>query len=310
MTLRIASGAALRTRRVTHLGPFVVLIAAACSATDDTSNGGGSGGFVGGSGGAISATGGAPVASPACGNGMLDPTEQCDDALVPTCAEARMNANATGTVRCTQYCLVDMSQCSAPPAGAGGIVGMGAMTGAGGTPNGTGGVQNTGGIQNTGGAAIGTGGTVGGDDFEALRQACVDTINAYRATLGLAALARASADLELCSDDGAELDATTGQAHGSAGDCGGLGGQNTCPGWNPNFYGGEVNALNACLEMMWDEGEPPMPRNQCVQPANYQTCFLVHGHYMNMSDPGYSVVACGFYRMPNGEIWMNQNFGG
>jgi hypothetical protein len=30
---------------------------------------------------------------------------------------------------------------------------------------------------------------------------------------------------------------------------------------------------------------------------------------MNMADTGYGVVACGFYQMPDGRWWMNQNFG-
>jgi hypothetical protein len=28
-----------------------------------------------------------------------------------------------------------------------------------------------------------------------------------------------------------------------------------------------------------------------------------------MSDPSSGVVACGFYEMPNGKWWMNQDFG-
>jgi hypothetical protein len=86
-----------------------------------------------------------------------------------------------------------------------------------------------------------------------------------------------------------------------------MGAQDTCPGWPASRYGGEANALKQCLMQMWAEGEPPVPRADCIR--DYQNCFLKYGHYLNMSDPGSHVVSCGFYRMPNGSIWMNQDFG-
>jgi hypothetical protein len=156
----------------------------------------------------------------------------------------------------------------------------------------------------SGGSPTSSGGTPSADGLDALRQVCVDTINQYRQTLSLPPLSRATAEQETCSDQGAQLDGTTGDAHGSAGDCPGLGAQNTCPGWNPNRYGGEEGALRACLQLMWNEGEPPVPRNQCTG-----QCFQTYGHYLNMSSSSSRVVSCGFYRMPNGQIWMNQDFG-
>lgn len=146
-------------------------------------------------------------------------------------------------------------------------------------------------------------------DLEALRQQCVDRVNMYRATLNLPALARAT-DQEACSDEGAKLDGDTKKAHGSAGKCKGLGGQNTCPGWGVGPRTGNAtlaDALNKCLEMMWNEGEPPVSRQECQ--ADYQNCFLKHGHYLNMTDTRYKRVACGFYQMSDGKYWMNQNFG-
>jgi hypothetical protein len=109
---------------------------------------------------------------------------------------------------------------------------------------------------------------------------------------------------------GAQKDATTGQAHGSAGDCSGLGGQNTCPGWGVGGFSGNAtlgDAPTGCLAQMWAEGPPPKPKQECI--ADYTNCFLVHGHWMNMSDTGYGVVSCGFYEMSNGKWWMNQDFG-
>jgi hypothetical protein len=149
------------------------------------------------------------------------------------------------------------------------------------------------------------------DSFDALRQTCVDQINSYRATVGLDALTRADHAIELCSDAGAELDATTyattGVAHASSGDCDGMNAQNTCPGWDPTSYGGEEAALRACLGMMWAEGAPAVGRTACID--DRYGCFQEHGHYLNMSSPTAGVVSCGFFRMPNGDVWMNQDFG-
>jgi hypothetical protein len=45
---------------------------------------------------------------------------------------------------------------------------------------------------------------------------------------------------------------------------------------------------------MWNEG-PGEPYEE-------------HGHYINMSNTNYTMVACGFYEMDNGDIWHNHNF--
>ena len=45
---------------------------------------------------------------------------------------------------------------------------------------------------------------------------------------------------------------------------------------------------------MWDEG-PGEP-------------FVEHGHYINMTNPDHSMVACGFYETPSGDVWSVQNF--
>jgi len=158
------------------------------------------------------------------------------------------------------------------------------------------------------------GNTGNGDDpYEEVRQVCVDTINEYRATLGLSPMNRASADLEQCSDEGAKKDGDSRIAHGSAGDCRPLGSQNTCPGYPVGGWGSATlaDALKMCLAQMWDEGEPPEGREECL--AEYfrgdTTCFMTYGHYLNMSDTSNGTVACGFYDMGNNTFWMNQNFG-
>jgi hypothetical protein len=175
--------------------------------------------------------------------------------------------------------------------------------GAGGASGGMGGMSG-----GAGGESGGMGGSGGGgnpsDPLDEVRQVCVDTINMYRATLDLEPLARATPEQEMCSDAGAMMDAEEGPVHGSAGMCE-LGGQNTCPGWPVGGWGGDTLAdtLKSCLQAMWDEGEPPVPRDECRG-----DCFQAHGHYLNMSDPRATTVGCGFYDMGEDEWWMNQNF--
>jgi len=119
-------------------------------------------------------------------------------------------------------------------------------------------------------------------------QTCVDAINRYRATLNRAPLARWT-EAEGCGDDQARSDAASGQAHGAFGQCG-ESAQNECPNWP----GPAETMIGGCLQMMWDEGPG----------SDYSK----HGHYINMSNPGYSQVACGFYTKPDGRVWSVQDF--
>ena len=120
-----------------------------------------------------------------------------------------------------------------------------------------------------------------------LRQDCVDTINAYRATVGLDPLGRAL-DMESCADEQAASDAQSGEPHGAFGSCG-ESAQNECPG-----YSGLDAILDSCLAQMWAEG-----------PGD---SFEEHGHYLNMTDTSYTEVACGFHVEGPGEVWAVQNF--
>ncbi len=119
-------------------------------------------------------------------------------------------------------------------------------------------------------------------------QLCVDTINMYRATLDLAPLERWT-DAESCSDDEAESDSMTGTPHGAFGMCGEFA-QNECPGWP----GPPEQMIVDCLALMWAEGPG----------EDFQT----HGHYINMSNPSYTMVACGFHETAEGSWWAVQNF--
>lgn len=168
----------------------------------------------------------------------------------------------------------------------------------------------TGGAPVAGAEAAGMGGAAAADTFESARKTCVDTINMYRATRGLAALRRGTPEQEACMDKGAKKDGDSGKPHSSASDCRSLGlpgAQNACPGY-PVRNGSTVDvALQGCLKQMWDEGEPSEGVRACI--ADSSGCFQMHGHWINMTDTNSGVVACGFYRMTNGSYWMNQNFG-
>jgi len=130
--------------------------------------------------------------------------------------------------------------------------------------------------------------------FDAARQDCIASINRHRTTIGLPPLQRWT-DGENCADNATRTDARSGIVHGSMGTCGDMA-QNTCPNYD------SINAVNtACLQAMWNEGPPP------TEPCTGQ-CFADHGHYINMSNPNYTMVACGFYQTPDGKIWSNQNF--
>ena len=190
-------------------------------------------------------------------------------------------------------------------AGTGGLGGSMATAGMGGATGGAGGAGGAGGTSMTAGA----GGAGPSDDpFAVERQACVDTINMYRASIGRMPLMRATPEQEACSDLGAKQDGDSGDAHGSAGSCDGLGAQNTCPGYSLSFGGGTLQGtLEVCLEQMWDEGEPTEGVQACI--ADRNGCFQDHGHWINMQSESARVVACGFYEMADGDYWMNQNFG-
>jgi hypothetical protein len=124
------------------------------------------------------------------------------------------------------------------------------------------------------------------DPYDAFRQQCVDQINAYRATLSMGPLARWT-DAESCVDGEAQRDSEANTPHSAFGACGEWA-QNECPRW-----GSVESTVTGCLEMMWNEG-PGEPYSE-------------HGHYINMTNPSYSRVACGFYEGPNG-VWAAQDF--
>jgi hypothetical protein len=125
----------------------------------------------------------------------------------------------------------------------------------------------------------------GGDDTD--YAACVDRINGFRETEGLAPLGRRTAD-EGCADGQAAADGASGEFHGAFGACAEAA-QNECP-----DYADVAGTLGVCLDLMWAEG----PGED----------FEKHGHYLNMSSTEYTEVACGFATTAEGTVWAVQDF--
>lgn len=123
--------------------------------------------------------------------------------------------------------------------------------------------------------------------FEQARQLCVQRTNEYRARVGVGPVAR-RADAEACADAQARSDGAANTAHGAFGQCRERA-QNECPGWP----GTPEDVINRCLAMMFAEGPGSGP---------------AHGHYVNMTDTKYRGVSCGITALPNGQLWVVQNF--
>lgn len=95
---------------------------------------------------------GADAGSALCGNGKIDPGEQCDGSHLngANCSSATMNARPNGELACGSRCKFDTSGCrGAGAGGTGGGPGTGGRGGSGGRFPGTGG-------------GVGTGGSIGG----------------------------------------------------------------------------------------------------------------------------------------------------
>jgi len=120
---------------------------------------------------------------------------------------------------------------------------------------------------------------------------CVTRINQLRWECQCLPPLQRWSDAERCADQHSEYDSTRSPHSGFRDDiCSPRGwAQNECPGWSST-----QQVISGCLQAMWDEG-PGEP-------------YSAHGHYINMTNPSYSMVACGFYETPDGRFWSVQNF--
>jgi len=152
----------------------------------------------------------------------------------------------------------------------------------------SGAVQGGPGTVTTGSGGSGSSGTGTMASDGTAEQQCVDIINNYRATLNLPPYARWT-DQEACASSEAASDSQSGTAHGAFGMCK-ESAQNECPGYSGSY----ASMLPKCLDLMWKEGPG--------------TDFSAHGHYINMTNPKYTKVACGFATTSAGKIWSVQDF--
>lgn len=130
------------------------------------------------------------------------------------------------------------------------------------------------------------------DSWSGLREVCLDFINEKRASENKAALIL-WLEASDCSQSQAAADYNSNSPHDHFGVCGETA-QNTCPGWPAGYnFESQKYALLNCLQDMWDE--------------KFGWWFSEDGHYINMSNPGYTKVTCGFH-LENGKLWVNQNF--
>lgn len=176
-------------------------------------------------------------------------------------------------------------------------------------------------------ASGGDAGTTSADGFEASRMACISKINALRATVTSPSLApymlEDTKTIDTCVDTQANNDQRAGIPHDSFinstpacmwGSAMGFA-QNECgPG-----YGTAPAGIEQCLQDMWDERLKPncagcvgctafggaCPNCDYSGSKGYEC-----GHYVNMSAPYFTMVACGFAGPPPSSAggWAAQNF--
>jgi hypothetical protein len=156
-------------------------------------------------------------------------------------------------------------------------------------------------------AGTGTGGSSGGctPDYACMPTApdtgdyeadCVARVNQFRACVCLPPLARWNAG-EACADQDAAYDPANGAHAGFIADlCTPEGyAQDECPGW-----GSEAEVVSGCLQQMFNEGPPP------TEPCT-GSCFQMYGHFINMTNTTYSMVACGIATV-SGQVTAVQDF--
>jgi hypothetical protein len=126
------------------------------------------------------------------------------------------------------------------------------------------------------------------------RADCVARVNQFRACVCLPPLIRWN-EGEFCADQDAVYDSThTPHAGFIANICAPQGNaENECQGYQTS------DAVSVCMQDMFNEGPPPTA--DCTG-----DCFLAHGHFLNMTDPAFTGVACGI-ETTNGVVSV-QNF--
>jgi hypothetical protein len=125
---------------------------------------------------------------------------------------------------------------------------------------------------------------------------CVARVNQFRACVCLPPLGRWTTGEDCASEDAAYDPSHSAHAGFMARICSPEGyAQDECPAW-PS----ETSVVSGCLQQMFDEGPPP--ERPCTG-----SCFETFGHFINMTNTSYTMVACGIATV-NGQITAVQDF--
>jgi len=177
----------------------------------------------------------------------------------------------------------------------------------------------------TGGVDSGT--VTSGDGFGPSRTVCINKINALRATDTAVALQPYTLEntdtLNTCVNTQASTDQSKNSAHYAY-----INSDPACPWGNANSsgqdecetgYGTTPAGIEQCLQDMWDESLKPncagcvgctVFGGGCPNCDFYGTKGYECGHYVNMSAPYFTMVACGFAGASpsSSDGWAVQNF--
>jgi hypothetical protein len=137
-----------------------------------------------------------------------------------------------------------------------------------------------------------------------VHQDCVNRVNQFRTVCAcIAPLQRWTAG-EACADMMAQYDAMMNMAQAGvvANLCSWGNAQDECPGYTTN-----AQVIGTCLQQMWSEGPPPAGTTVGACEGSVPGCFAMHGHFINMSDPSMTKIACGFSTTDAGAVWSVQD---
>lgn len=205
------------------------------------------------------------------------------------------------------FCVIGLAACSGSGnntsggGGEGGEGGWGSSVSASSSSSNSGSSSSGNSSSSSGGPGSSSSSSGSSDPYEGARQACVDKINALRASKGLPPYERWK-EAESCVDQQATWDEMNNKPHGAWGmqlypSCNGSG-QNECLGQGPN-------GIEGCLDQMWAEKDqggcsgcdacadaynPNCPNCDFYGSQTGDVC----GHYVNMSAKYFTRVACGF----------------
>lgn len=125
-----------------------------------------------------------------------------------------------------------------------------------------------------------------------IRQFLIDKINKYRVSLNLPEVQRWE-EGEVCADQSTLNDFNSNIAH-EKGICE-ESAHIICP-----MYKTMDLIKSYCIESIETEGPPP---SLCTE-----ACYRKHERYVILTNPSYTKVAIGIYKMPNGRYMVSMNF--